>query len=170
MREWNVCSLCKDIFAEGRFWSLSESINSPWFSSLGTENVLRRICWKIGFQGTKTFPAGVMCEYTVLLTLNFFPIYFTLSETSAAHYVGFSNWLQLQWQLLRIVRTWDHRSSLFIFFILPKWWICGFRSEGAVASQFTYSWGEISETTLMELPSEMLNSWNKTHSGILLVL
>lgn len=65
----------------------------------------------------------------------------------------------------------DLRSQIFLFFlIVPQWWICGFRSEGAVASQFTYSWGEISETTLMELPSEMLNSWNKTHSGILLVL
>lgn len=39
-----------------------------------------------------------------------------------------------------------------------------------VSPLLTYRWGDISETTLMELSSEMLNSWNKTHSGLLLVL
>lgn len=39
-----------------------------------------------------------------------------------------------------------------------------------VSPLLTYRSGDISETTLMELSSNILNSWNKTHSGILLEL
>lgn len=42
--------------------------------------VKKKICWKIGFQGTKTFPAGLMCEYTALVTLNFFFLYILLCK------------------------------------------------------------------------------------------
>lgn len=31
--------------------------------------VERKICWKIGFQGTKRFPVRLIYEYTALLTL-----------------------------------------------------------------------------------------------------
>lgn len=43
-------------------------------------------------------------------------------------------------------------------------------SEEVVSPLLTYRSGDISETTLMKLSSDILNSWNKTHSGILLVL
>lgn len=58
---------------------------------------------------------------------------------------------------------------------LPCLWLrlhfCGRgMSEETVSSLLTYRSGDISETTLMELSSDILNSWNKTHSGIFLVL